>query len=150
MLGVREPQDGDWLAAIVRALRPRRAVLLLDNCEHLIEACAELAERLLRGCPYLHLLATSLEPLAAAGRSTDRVPPLAIPAGASDVQELSASGAVQLFVARVRAQLPDFTLESETPRWWRRSVGGWMGCRWRWSWWRRGWKPSASPRSPIA
>jgi predicted ATPase/DNA-binding CsgD family transcriptional regulator len=111
VLGVREPQGKDWLAAIIRALRPLRALLLLDNCEHLIEACAEFAERLLRGCPELHLLATSQQPLGSAGETIYRVPPLAIPAAsASDIQELGASEAVRLFVARVRAQLTDFSL----------------------------------------
>jgi non-specific serine/threonine protein kinase len=111
VLGVRQALARDWLPALVRALRPRHTLLLLDNCEHLVGSCAELAEELLRACPQLHLLATSLQPLGATGETTWRLPPLGLPAAAtSKVEEFGASEAVRLFVARVRARLPDFAL----------------------------------------
>jgi predicted ATPase len=59
---VREQPDRPVLDTLIDVLRPRRALLLLDNCEHLVNACALLAERLLRACPGLSLLATSREP----------------------------------------------------------------------------------------
>ncbi len=77
-------------AALIAHLEPKQVLLVLDNCEHLVEACAELAARLLRACPRLRILATSREPLSIAGEGVWRVPPL----------ELAA--AVQLFVARAR------------------------------------------------
>jgi non-specific serine/threonine protein kinase len=111
VLGVRQPQAEAWLPALVRALRGRCALLLLDNCEHLLGARAKLADELLRACPAFSLLATSRQPLGVAGETTWRVPPLAVPAaGAGDIQELGASDAVQLFVTRVRVHLPDFEL----------------------------------------
>jgi non-specific serine/threonine protein kinase len=110
-LGVRQSQGQSWLVALTRVLRPRRLLLVLDSCEHLLAACAELAEGLLRACPELHVLATSLQPLGVAGETTWRVPPLAVPtAGVSSVQELDTSEAVRLFVARVQAHLPGFAL----------------------------------------
>ena len=111
VVGVRLRPGQAWLPALVRALRRWRALLLIDNCEHLLGACAELADGLLRGCPELSLLATSLQPLGAAGETTWRVSPLAVPAArASDLHELGANEAVRLFLARVRAQQPDFAL----------------------------------------
>jgi predicted ATPase/DNA-binding NarL/FixJ family response regulator len=111
VLGVRQALAQEWLPALVRALRPRRALLLLDNCEHLTASCAELAEALLRGCPQLLLLATSLQPLSASGETTWRVQPLVLPpVDTNKIEELAASEAVRLFVARVQARLPDFAL----------------------------------------
>ncbi|MBV9580069.1 MAG: AAA family ATPase, partial [Chloroflexi bacterium] len=111
VLGVRHPTGQAWLDALARTLRAHRLLLVLDNCEHLSGACADLVERLLRSCPQLHVLATSLQPLGASGETTWRVPPLAVPAaGAKGVRELGDSEAVCLFVARVRARVPDFTL----------------------------------------
>ena len=87
-------------SAIVDALQSRRILLLLDNCEHLVEACARLADTLLRACPRLRILATSREPLAIAGEATWRVPSLALPAtaGTLAVEALARYEAVQLFV----------------------------------------------------
>jgi predicted ATPase/DNA-binding CsgD family transcriptional regulator len=111
VLGVRQPQGQSWLDELARVLRPRRLLVVLDNCEHLLAACAELAAGLLRSCPELRLVVTSLQPLGAAGETTWRVLPLEVPApAASDIQELGATAAVRLFVARVQAHLPDFAL----------------------------------------
>ena len=102
-----------WLSELTRALRARRLLLVLDNCEHLIAACAELVEGLLPSCPDLRLVATSQQPLGAAGETILRVPPLPVPpATISDVAEIGSNEAVQLFVARVRAHQPDFALSA--------------------------------------
>jgi len=109
VLSVRHQSGQSILSEITRMLRPRRALLVLDNCEYLIDACAELVDSLLRSCPSLQVLATSLQPLGAAAETTWRVPPLSMPDRASRVPEaLQSSDAVQLFLARLRAHLPDF------------------------------------------
>jgi predicted ATPase len=79
-------------------------LLVLDNCEHLPDAVARLAEELLQRCPQLRLLVTSRQPLLAAGETVWRVPPLAVPdVDVVDAAHLLQYSAVQLFVARVRA-----------------------------------------------
>src|SRR5262249_5030838 len=72
-LDLREARGQTPLAALTDALRGRRALLLLDNCEHLVAACAELAEHLLRVCPHLSLLATSRELLGVPGEAAWQV-----------------------------------------------------------------------------
>ena len=99
-------------AQLVDWLRPRRLLLVLDNCEHLLDACATLAAGLLRVCPGLRLLATSREALGLAGETTWPVPPLALP----DAQRrppaaaLTRVAAVALFLDRARAVRSDFRL----------------------------------------
>jgi predicted ATPase/DNA-binding winged helix-turn-helix (wHTH) protein len=81
-----------------------RTLLVLDNCEHLAEECAEVASVLLQSCPGLRILATSRRPLLAAAESVYRVPPLELPPeGEQDPDVLGVSPAVQLFMARVQA-----------------------------------------------
>lgn len=86
------------VGVIIEALGGERALLVLDNCEHLVDACAELADALLRGCPRLTILATSREALGVSSETAWLVPPLA------------RDEAVQLFVDRARAALPSFNL----------------------------------------
>jgi len=78
-VGVRGTAGRPLLATLVTALASRRLLLLLDNCEHLIGACARLAETLLGACPHLRILAASRESLRVPGEVTWRVPPLEIP-----------------------------------------------------------------------
>ncbi|NEM04991.1 BTAD domain-containing putative transcriptional regulator [Geodermatophilus normandii] len=94
-------------------LRDRAVLLVLDNCEHLADACAVLAERLLESCPEVRLLATSREPLAARGEVQCALDPLPVPTDA-DTAQVAASAAVQLFVDRARSVLPDFRLGDDT------------------------------------
>src|SRR4029077_21081988 len=79
VLGVREQPGSPLAATLTHWLLARRLLLLLDNCEHLIEAAATLADALLQSCPQLHVLATSREPLAVDGEVVRRVPSLAVP-----------------------------------------------------------------------
>ena len=95
---------------VLSHLRDREVLLLLDNCEHLADACAVLAEQLLESCPRLRLLATSREPLAARGEVQCSLDPLAVPSSHADPAELAASTAVRLFVERARNALPEFRL----------------------------------------
>ena len=117
VLGVHQPFGQSWMLELTRVLRPHRLLLVLDNCEHLVTACAELADDLLRACPNLCLIATSLQPLGIAAETTWRVPPLVVPpAAAIDVQAVRDSEAVRLFVARVRSRLSDFAVDEHNAR----------------------------------
>ncbi len=103
------PVRGVQLAeAVADALRSRRGLLVLDNCEHLVEACASLATELLAASPALRILATSRR-LFGIGESVWPVPPMSLPPGASTHwSEALRSDAVTLFVERARRQLPGF------------------------------------------
>ena len=103
-VGVVEEQDRPLLDTLIDALRPRPVVLALDNCEHLLDACARLCQRLLASSPDLRLLATSREPLRVAGETIWPVPPLAVAPA-----DRSAGDAVQLFMERAGAAAPSFT-----------------------------------------
>ncbi|MEV4751540.1 BTAD domain-containing putative transcriptional regulator [Streptosporangium sp. NPDC049248] len=97
------------------ALRSRRLLLVLDNCEHLVEPVAELVRHLLGAIPTLCVLATSQEPLALTGEMIWNVPPLDTPRLAdTDLQALRKTGSVQLFVARASAAGRDFVLDADT------------------------------------
>lgn len=111
-LGVHEQPVEPLPATLVAFLAPRRALLLLDNCEHLIDACAHLAEQLLTHCPELRILATSREALGVPGEVPYRVPSLQFPADgdAATAATLAEAEAVRLFVARARAARPGFAL----------------------------------------
>jgi predicted ATPase/DNA-binding SARP family transcriptional activator len=94
-------------------LRDRAVLLLLDNCEHLADACALLAERLLESCPDVRLLATSREPLAARGEVQYAIDPLPLPAAGGAAAQLTGSAAAQLFLDRACGALPDFAVRDE-------------------------------------
>jgi predicted ATPase len=99
------------LASLVAALRSRRVLLLLDNCEHLLDGCARVIDALLRGCPDVRILATSRQPLGITGEVSWRVPPLATPPACDNGwEELSRHDAVCLFVDRAVAINPSFAL----------------------------------------
>ncbi|TQM09153.1 BTAD domain-containing putative transcriptional regulator [Pseudonocardia kunmingensis] len=113
-LGVR---DADRLVArIGEALAGRRVLLVLDNCEQVVEAVAALAEQLLRAAPELRILATSREPLGVAGEVLREVPPLELPSDpeGADLAAVRAASAVQLFAARAAASAPGFVLDATT------------------------------------
>jgi len=137
VLGVREDPDRSLTATLVDALRTQQLVLVLDNCEHLIGACAELADAILRACSDVRILATSRQALGIGGETTFRVPSLSLPA-TPDGATIAASGgaevhravaelnpipgraelvdpapeAVRLFVERAQAAVPSFTLSA--------------------------------------
>ena len=112
-LGVREGQGRPIPDALRAFLEPRALLLVLDNCEHLIHACADLVERLLSACPELRILATSREPLRIRSEATWRVPSLAAPDPERVPPEpdaLARYPAVRLFEERARAAHPAFLL----------------------------------------
>jgi predicted ATPase/DNA-binding winged helix-turn-helix (wHTH) protein len=88
---------------VARAIGSKPLLLLLDNCEHLIDAAAALAETLLHHCPNVSLLATSREALRIEGEAVYRVPALDLPPARAQAEEILQHGAVQLFIARVSA-----------------------------------------------
>jgi predicted ATPase len=97
---------------VAAALGTKQVLLVLDNCEHLIDAAARVAEALLRTSPGAWVLATSREPLRAPGEHVHRVPPLEVPAeGPQRGEDLLRAGAVKLFVARAQAADPRFSLD---------------------------------------
>ena len=112
VLGIRETTDQPGTNMLVAVVAAQHMLLVLDNCEHLLQACALLADALLRGCPNLHILATSREPLGIGGEVAWRVPSLAVPDldDAGNVGDVRQSPAVQLFVERATAAQPRFTL----------------------------------------
>lgn len=94
-------------------LRERRSLLLLDNCEHLLNACASLAATLLQDCPDLHLLITSCEALGLSGEMVRPMLPLDLPASTAELAELSKVESVALFIDRAASLLPGFSLTKE-------------------------------------
>jgi predicted ATPase/DNA-binding winged helix-turn-helix (wHTH) protein len=96
--------------AVATALRAKQLMLVLDNCEHVIDAAARMAEALLRANPAVRVIATSREPLRAEGEWVYPVPPLAVPTeGSPDGEDPLRYGAVRLFVERARAAAPHFS-----------------------------------------
>jgi len=112
-LGVAEDSGKPALDALCEALAGRSLLLVLDNCEHLIEACAELSHRLLSSAANLSIVATSRQGLNVFGEQVYRVPSLELPSAAADPLELVKSEAVRLFVDRARRANDTFHL---TPR----------------------------------
>jgi predicted ATPase/DNA-binding SARP family transcriptional activator len=104
----------DTLERLLDILGDREAILVLDNCEHLIAPVAELAERLLAACPRLRVVATSREALAIAGESLAPVPPLGLPEDGATAEEALAHPAIRLFADRAAAALPGFAVDAET------------------------------------
>jgi predicted ATPase/DNA-binding SARP family transcriptional activator len=98
------------LAVLIDVLRDRRALLVLDNCEHLVSAAAELAETLLLAAPDLRVLATSREALGVSGENAWLVPGLSLPDTAASSDVVADAEAVRLFVDRAQSALANFRL----------------------------------------
>src|SRR5712675_372801 len=96
--------------SVANALRSKQLMLVFDNCEHVVDAAARMAEALLRANPAMRVIATSREPLRVEGEWVYPVPPLAVPAESSpDGEDPFGYGAVQLFVERARAAASSFS-----------------------------------------
>src|ERR1700691_5058092 len=128
VIGVTEEPGRPLLATLADALRSRQMLLCLDNCEHLIDACAQLCQRLLASAPGLRVIATSREPMRVAAETVWQVPPLSLPrfspvpgSGAAGVSagsggqggacaDAAGSDALRLFADRAAAAKPGFAL----------------------------------------
>ena len=114
-LGVPDTPGQDPVEAIAKHVADHRLLVVLDNCEHLAEAAASLAEYLLAACPALVVLATSREALGVEGELSWQVPPLSLPAGspAPTAAALAACDAVKLFEQRAQLVRPSFRVTDE-------------------------------------
>jgi predicted ATPase/Tfp pilus assembly protein PilF/DNA-binding XRE family transcriptional regulator len=114
LLGLQESKDLSTTTVLINYFRPRTALVIFDNCEHLVEACGQLVYSLLTSCENLSILATGREALRISGETPYRVPSLAIPAlefePATDT--LRKSESVRLFAERAAAVTQDFVLEA--------------------------------------
>jgi len=114
-LGVTEQPERSLEATLIDALQGRSLLIVLDNCEHLLDACASFCTAILEACPRIHILATSRERLHVAGEQAWRVPSLSLPeAEASSPEQLEQSEAIQLFVERAHLAQPGFAVNAET------------------------------------
>lgn len=122
-LQIREAPDASLLSTLQEALASKTLMLMLDNCEHLLDSCAVLADALLKQCPRLRILATSRQALGLTGEVVWKVPSLSTPALADlasrraapwkdSIALLSEYEAVQLFVVRAQEAAPDFCMTS--------------------------------------
>ena len=112
IFNLREDSHRTALEVLINSLRPKTVLLILDNCEHLIEACAQISEVLLRACPNLKILASSREPLGIAGEVPYRVPSLVIPDPdhLPPLEKLSNVDSIRLFMERATTAKSDFKL----------------------------------------
>ena len=116
VLGVREEPGKALTQTLCEHVKGHKLLFVLDNCEHLVSACASLADALMQGAPDIRILATSREALHIRGEQTYPVLPLAAPDRRAGVEALLRSEAVQLFVERARLQKPSFSLtERDAP-----------------------------------
>jgi predicted ATPase/DNA-binding CsgD family transcriptional regulator/Tfp pilus assembly protein PilF len=113
-LGITEEPDRKLSQTLADALRPRRLLLILDTCEHVVAAVARLVQQLLSDCPRLSVVGTSREPLRVRGETVWRVPPLEVPAADDDGDPASLQryAAIRLFAERAVAVRPTFTLDA--------------------------------------
>lgn len=112
VLRLADQPDRPMLDMLLDALQKRRLLLVLDNCEHLLDACSQLAKTLL-GSTQVCLLATSREPLTIAGERRYPVPPMALPPPGHPAIDTVQFDAIRLFVERARAIVPDFVLTAD-------------------------------------
>ncbi len=117
-LSIREEPGVPIPTTLAKRLRSKQLLLVLDNCEHLIDTCATIAVALLRACPDVRILATSREGLDVSGERLYQVSPLSVP----DLQQIPSAEpigryeGVRLFVARAQDRQPDFVLTAENER----------------------------------
>ena len=114
-VGVRDQSATSVRDVLVECLASRELLLVLDNCEHMVDAVAELTETLLRVCPGLRILATSREPLGIGGEAVLRVPPLGVPdpERTPSLRGLPKYDAASLFTERGAAAVPGFALTED-------------------------------------
>ena len=110
VLGVQEKSGTPLTETLCARLKSRQLLLILDNCEHLLDACATLADVILSGAAAPTIIATSREPLHVEGEQVYSLPTLSLPGPSTGAEDVGRSEAVQLFVERALRQLPEFVL----------------------------------------
>ncbi len=113
VLGVREEPERSLLQSVCEFLRPRRVLMIFDNCEHLIKPAAHLAQAVIKAAPMVRLAASSREALRISGEQAYPILPLPLPKPGDSLDALMRSTAVRLFVDRARAHKPSFELSAE-------------------------------------
>ena len=146
-LGVRQAGDVPVLEALIYRLRSAELLLILDNCEHLLDACAGLAGALLRAAPGLRVLATSREPLGIPGEVTFPVRPLDLPPETAKPGKPGRRRRCGCSWTAGRRRAAGRRAGWRRWRWRSGSAGRWTGCRWLSSWPRRGWARCPRRRS---
>jgi predicted ATPase/DNA-binding winged helix-turn-helix (wHTH) protein len=111
-LDLQERAGKPLAETLIAHLKSRQMLLVLDNCEHLLGACATLADAVLRGAAQTTVIATSREPLHVQGEQTYPLQTLSLADPSASAEAIARSEAVQLFVERARRHLPDFTLSA--------------------------------------
>ncbi len=118
VLGLKPGDDEITVEAVAHAIGDKKLLLILDNCEHVIDAAARLVEAILHWCPHTSVLATSQELLRISGEYVYRVPPLDVPPQHHDeLEEMLGHSAVRLFVTRMQALDSTFIANKESVRW---------------------------------
>jgi predicted ATPase/class 3 adenylate cyclase len=112
ILGVKSEPDRTLVQAICAHLKARRALIVLDNCEHLVKPSAELAQAILRAAANVRILATSREALHVPGEQSYPLHPLPLPPRGAAIDDVAQSTAVRLFVARAQQHKPSFALDA--------------------------------------
>jgi len=110
VFGIAAQSDISLIELLINFLRAKTTLLILDNCEHLLDACAQLADTLLKNCPNLKILATSREPLDITGEAVYRVPSLDLPDLRQILENFRDYESVRLFDERARLAQTDFSL----------------------------------------
>ena len=115
---VREAENRSVTEALVHALKPRHALIIFDNCEHVVEPAARLIDAILRNCPHIRIIATTRQGLGISGEAVHRVASLAVPETSRDLsaEEAMRYGAVALFVERAIAATDSFRLTDQNAR----------------------------------
>jgi predicted ATPase/class 3 adenylate cyclase len=114
VLGIAQEPGRSLTDTLIEAIGQRSLLLMLDNCEHVLDACAKLADALIRGCPSIVLLATSREPLGIDGERVHRVPSLDTPADGDDIVAIGSAEAVRLFTDRAAQQGAPLAWDEQT------------------------------------
>src|SRR5258706_3847444 len=113
IFNIAEGSDESFTEKLIRVLRPKTMLLVLDNCEHVLSACTQLADALLKNCPHLKILATSREALGITGEALYHVPPLGLPDVRQILEKLLQYESIQLFEERARLVQEKFSLTLE-------------------------------------
>jgi predicted ATPase len=112
-LGLRDEAGRPWVDQLGQYLAGRELLIVLDNCEHVLAECARLADRLVRSCPGIAILATSREPLGIVGEKVYRVPSLSVPSPNDGPDEIMQADAVRLFSERAGEHGSGFVLSED-------------------------------------